>query len=66
MNIQNKKEFSLPFFGRDLKFILSDIAGQANAALIMKRGFMPPAKFSAAALFEGKEDPPISPFFPGA
>ena len=38
MNIQNKKEFSLPFFGRDLKFILSDIAGQANAAVIGQYG----------------------------
>ncbi|MFA6136180.1 MAG: polyribonucleotide nucleotidyltransferase [Candidatus Paceibacterota bacterium] len=38
MNIQNKKEFSLPFFGRELKFIISDIAGQANASVIGQYG----------------------------
>jgi len=38
MNIPNKKEFTLPFFGRDLTFTLSDVAGQANAAVIGRYG----------------------------
>lgn len=38
MDIQNKKEFTLPFFGRELKFTISDIAGQANAAVIGQYG----------------------------
>lgn len=38
MNLKNKKEFSLPFFGRDLKFIISDVAMQANAAVIGQYG----------------------------
>jgi polyribonucleotide nucleotidyltransferase len=38
MNLKNKKEFSLPFYERELKFIVSDIAGQANAAVIGQYG----------------------------
>jgi polyribonucleotide nucleotidyltransferase len=38
MNLKNKKEFTLSFYGRDLKFIVSDVAGQANAAVIGQYG----------------------------
>jgi polyribonucleotide nucleotidyltransferase len=38
MNLKNKKEFSLPFQGREFKFIVSDVAGQANAAVIGQYG----------------------------
>jgi len=38
MNLKNKKEFSLPFNGKELKFIVSDVAGQANAAVIGQYG----------------------------
>jgi len=38
MNLPNQKQFSLPLFGRDLTFTVSDIAGQANAAVIGQYG----------------------------
>lgn len=38
MNLKNKKEFTLPFHGRELKFIVSDVAGQANASVIGQYG----------------------------
>ncbi len=38
MQLKNKKEFTLPFHDRELKFIISDIAGQANAAVIGQYG----------------------------
>jgi polyribonucleotide nucleotidyltransferase len=38
MNLKNKKEFTLPFHGRELKFIVSDVAGQANSAIIGQYG----------------------------
>lgn len=38
MNLKNKKEFSLPFYERELKFIISDVAEQANAAVIGQYG----------------------------
>ncbi len=38
MQLKNKKEFTLPFHDRELKFIVSDVAGQANAAVIGQYG----------------------------
>lgn len=38
MNIQNKKEFTLPFAGRTLTCTLSDVAGQANASVVVEYG----------------------------
>lgn len=34
MNISNKKEFSIDFHGRKLKFVVSDMAEQANASVL--------------------------------
>lgn len=38
MKLVNKKEYSLPIFGRELKFIVSDLAGQANGSVIGQFG----------------------------
>ncbi len=38
MQLLNKKEFTLQFHGRDLKFTVSDLAGQANASIIGEYG----------------------------
>src|SRR3989344_3595139 len=38
MQLPNQKEFTLPFHGRDLKFTVSDLAGQANAAVLGQYG----------------------------
>ncbi|BCX15867.1 MAG: polyribonucleotide nucleotidyltransferase [Candidatus Parcubacteria bacterium] len=59
MDILNKKEFSLPFFGRDLKFIVSHLAGQANAAVIGQYG----ETAVLVTVVMGKEDKVID-YFP--
>jgi polyribonucleotide nucleotidyltransferase len=59
MNIPNKKEYTLPFFGRDLVFTVSDLAGQANAAVMGKYG----ETHVLVTAVMGKEDRP-SDFFP--
>lgn len=59
MNLKNKKEFTIPFFGRDITLTVSDLAGQANAAVIGQYG-------DTAVLVTtvmGKEDRAID-FFP--
>lgn len=38
MQLKNKKEFTLPFHDRELKFIVSDVAGQANSSIIGQYG----------------------------
>lgn len=38
MNLPNQKKFSLELFGRELSFTVSDVAGQANAAVIGQYG----------------------------
>jgi polyribonucleotide nucleotidyltransferase len=38
MQLQNKREYSLDFYGRKLKFIISDIANQTNASVIGQYG----------------------------
>ncbi len=59
MNVPNKKEYTLPFFGRDLVFTVSDLAGQANAAVIGKYG----ETHVLVTAVMGKDDRP-SDFFP--
>ncbi len=38
MQLQNKREYSLSLHGRELKFIVSDVANQANASIIGQYG----------------------------
>ena len=38
MKLVNKKEYSLPIFGRELKFIVSDLAGQSNGSVVGQFG----------------------------
>lgn len=59
MQLRNKKEFSLPFAGRDLIFTVSDVAGQANASVIGQYGDT--AVLVTAVM--GKEDRAVD-FFP--
>jgi len=59
MNLQNKKEFTLPFFGREIKITVSDLAGQANAAVIGQYG----DTVVLVTAVMGKEDRAID-FFP--
>jgi len=59
MQIPNKKEFSTELFGRTLSFTISDIAGQANAAVLGQYGDT--AVLVTAVM--GKEDRDID-FFP--
>ncbi len=59
MNLKNKKEFSIPFFGRDITMTVSDLAGQANAAVIGQYG----DTTVLVTTVMGKEDRAID-FFP--
>ena len=59
MNIPNQKTYTLPFHGRDLKFIVSSLAGQANASVIGQYG----GTSVLVTVVMGKEDRPID-FFP--
>jgi polyribonucleotide nucleotidyltransferase len=59
MNIPNKREFSLPFFGREITFTLADVAGQANAAVIGQYG----DTSVLVTVVMGKEDRAVD-FFP--
>ncbi|MFA7202010.1 MAG: polyribonucleotide nucleotidyltransferase [Candidatus Paceibacterota bacterium] len=59
MNLKNKKEFSIPFFGRTITMTVSDLAGQANAAVIGQYG----DTTVLVTTVMGKEDRAID-FFP--
>ncbi len=59
MNLKNKKEYSLPFFGRDITITVSDLAGQANASVIGQYG----DTTVLVTTVMGKEDRAID-FFP--
>ncbi len=59
MNLRNKKEYSLPFFGRDITITVSDLAGQANASVIGQYG----DTTVLVTTVMGKEDRAID-FFP--
>lgn len=59
MQLRNKKEFTLPFAGRDLTFTVSDVAGQANASVIGQYG----DTAVLVTVVMGKEDRAID-FFP--
>lgn len=59
MRIPHSQEFTLPFHGRELKYTVSDLAGQANAAVIGQYG---DTSVLVTAVM-GNEDRPID-FFP--
>lgn len=59
MDIPRKKEYSLPLFGKTLSFIVSDLAQQANAAVIGQYG----GTSVLATAVMGQEDRDID-FFP--
>lgn len=59
MNIPHKKEFKLPFAGRDITLTISDLAGQANAAVVGQYG----DTAVLVTVVMGKEDRAVD-FFP--